>query len=91
MPDLSELPTPDLDQKAAAGKRVEALFNDPEVKQALGKLQQRWFDEWRKAADPIAREALHAKARALEDVEAEIRKVVSDGQLAENQVRRRAK
>lgn len=69
----------------ADGNRVEQLVADPAVKNAIRKLDEKYYQEFKNANDEQTRTAAWAKARALDNLAGELLAVVDNGKLAAHQ------
>lgn len=77
------------DQEIQAGERIERFLADDEVQAAFARLERKYYDEFKAAADPAARESAWAKSRAMEDVKTELRVSVTRGAVAKATSQRR--
>jgi hypothetical protein len=77
------------EQKILAGQRVEAFLADSAVIAAFKRLDEQYAHDWKASNSREEREVLHAKARALDDIAAELRGVVNTGVRAKVESDRR--
>jgi hypothetical protein len=68
-----------------AGRRIKAFLEDDAVKQAWIDLEKRYFNEFKAATSPEVREAIHARALALDDLFTTVLGTVNSAKLAQHQ------
>lgn len=76
------IPTLSEGETISAGQRVEAFLADPAVSGAFARLGDRYVADLRAATDAADILQLHAKLRALADVERELRATKDAGTRA---------
>lgn len=68
-----------------AGKRVQAFLDDEAVREAKARLEAAYFADFRRATTAEAREALHARTVALDDLfTTALGTVVESGKMAQH-------
>lgn len=73
----------DLTQRAARGRRVTQLQQDPDLVAILQECEDRAVSDWKKATTVELREVAHANLSAIERVRRQFRAIADDGRLAE--------
>lgn len=71
----------DENKEIEAGRRIEQFLEDEAVKSAFEKLRGQYYAEFQ-SAEPDKAIAIQGKARALEDIEREMRVIAGNGKLA---------
>lgn len=71
------------------GARVRAFVDDPAVKDAIRKVAERFFDEFKASRTPADREMAWAKSAALDALSGELLAVVQNGEIAVRQRQQR--
>lgn len=66
--------------------RVREFLNDPVITDIFSGLKHALFNRFVEALDAPTREALHAEARAVEDIEASLRAIVGAGESAQHEL-----
>lgn len=69
-----------IEQTIRDGERIERFLADEVVARAITALGARYTELWKASQSPSDRESLWAKARALDDLQADLRAVVDAGQ-----------
>lgn len=77
------------EKRIAEGARVEAFLRDDAVQNALKRLHERYYRDFKSAATPDAREAVWAQAKALDDLCTELAATVDSGTRASVERQRR--
>lgn len=73
----------ELTQRAARGRRVAQLQQDPDLVAIFEDCDARAVAAWRKATTVELREVAHADLQALERVRRQFRAIADDGRIAE--------
>lgn len=79
------------EEKIDAKDRVERFLADPAVQAAFEQVQKDLFEQWKKADTVEKREALHAQARASEEMSRALRVVIETGKRAQIESGRRGR
>lgn len=83
-------PIDETEQKQiSAADRVAAFLADDAVKGAMARLSRTYYEEFKKAATPEAREAAWSKSAALDDLATQLQAVIDTGTRTKADVERR--
>jgi len=75
-------------QRIERGRRASEVLNSDVMTEAFEVSRLQFIDEWLQTAEPDRQRAAWAKVHALEAVKDDLRRTVSDGQLAAESARR---
>lgn len=73
-----------LENRILNGDAVARFLSDPTIQGVMQDQKLLYFNEWVEAESPEARERIWAKARALDDIDTQLRAVVASGQRAKH-------
>lgn len=73
-----------LETRIIHGDAVERFVNDPTIQSVFAEQKLLYFNEWVETESPEERERIWAKARALDDIDTQLRAVVASGQRAKH-------
>lgn len=79
------------EEEKLRGAAVERLLADEHVQAAFEDLERRYFRQFIDSTDSRDRDELHARTKALQELQDELRAIVSSGKHAADQLERRAR
>lgn len=78
----------DREKAVLNGQEVQKFLHNPVIVSVFDELDRMYYDKWRAAATPEAREELWAQARALDVLVESLTAVVQAGELVNHQMER---
>jgi len=66
----------------ADARRIDQFLDDPAIKEALSRMERRYYEEFLAADSSEKRAATQGKARVLKDLERELKSIIGAGEQA---------